>query len=193
MSLRIILDRGHGLSNKTESVFDPGASHAGFSESSLVTLVAGEARYRLRREANIPCILTPELSIPSVVKWTNAGYQEGDVLIALHMNSAAGPQGITKASGVEVVFHWDAGAERKRMAEAFGRKFASYCKLPFRRAITDLETPAGEKSGLPMLRDTKMPAYILEMGFINNPLDAIAIQERGAEALVWAIEEGDLF
>lgn len=188
MIQRVFLDCGHGPGNGKDGVFDPGARALGTSEYAEVArqLVGLEQAFENIR----PVVLrTPEIGIQHVVAWVNARHALGDLLLSIHMN-----EGPPKASGVEVVYTYASPTPelRKAQAEAIGKKAASYMGLPFRGTILDSETPNGRqkesgRKGLPMLRDSNMPAFILELGFITNKTDLAKVRKKGGTAIAEAI------
>jgi N-acetylmuramoyl-L-alanine amidase len=179
---RLIFDRGHGLGNRKPGEFDPGAVSEFGAESSYATWVAGGAYALLGLRGEKP-LVTPELSITQVVGWVNMMANKSDLLVVLHMNSAESKS----ATGVECIFSEDSPAERKRQADLLGSEFAKAVGLPYRRTLSDHQTPAGKLNGLPILRDTKCAAFLLEMGFITNESDCRKVQELGPTALAHAI------
>jgi N-acetylmuramoyl-L-alanine amidase len=127
--------------------------------------------------------LTPEYSLEGVVSYVNKRSKPGDVLLVLHMNAAEAQS----ASGVEVVYAHNGPPSRAAQAEKIGRLLAEELGLKFRRALVDLDTPAGKKNGLPILRDTVRPAFLIEFGFITNPADRKRVRERGRKGLARVI------
>jgi N-acetylmuramoyl-L-alanine amidase len=143
-------------------------------------------------------VITPELSIPGVIDYVNrtlfAMPAQGSILIALHMN-----EGPPAASGVEVVYPAITPSIREYQASQLAKEFAARVGLPVRHSegkypgtVKDSETPQGAKNGgagLPMLRKTKCPAFILEAGFISNHNDTDAVMERGGSALALSLRK----
>ena len=205
--LRILLDSGHGWGNTRPGQYDPGAVSCA-EEAALVRKVAedtlqacaqaapsiiltpGSGAEATPSECNPACVnrhprsrngLRPKSHLAYKVQWLNEHYKPFDFLISLHANSVA--EG--GASGVEVFYSGDAPAIRKRQAEAASEALASVLGLPNRGAKPSWKS---QHPRLPILDSTKVPALLFELGFITNPVDTKAIEERGDLAVIAAIE-----
>lgn len=177
MLKKVFLDLGHGEGNGPGGIYDPGAISDGYTEHGLV---AKQVR-RIVNEIQ-PCVpelvLMPELSRTDVVTYVNGLHEDGDCLLSLHMNASAA----SSANGVEVIIATTAPkSEREPQAYRLGHAVSRVLGTRFRRVITDRESPRGY---LTVLRQTAVPAFMLEAGFITNEADRNAFMERGAEAIV---------
>jgi N-acetylmuramoyl-L-alanine amidase len=187
---RVWLESGHGWHSRRAGEFDPGAAFGGEREADLIAHVLRNVPFRRHQLRGITFATLPELSITELVAWVNRNSEPGDYLISVHVNSAPRAEA---ASGVEVVYPYNAPLERRVDAELLGKTFAAHLGRPFRRVIRDDETPAGKpkengKKGLPILRDVHCPALLLEMGFINAKGDVKAIRDHGEEAFAAAVQ-----
>jgi N-acetylmuramoyl-L-alanine amidase len=177
---RIFIDAGHGPHNGHGDTFDPGATSKYGGEYQTVSLIAGSIPSTLQRyphsDRGIDIIRTPELSINDLTAWVNKESKPGDAFITLHLNESDSE----KASGVEVVVAGTASPERYAQARALGTTVAQELRLKFRRVIADTETPRGR---IGILRQTDIPAFVLELGFVSNQNDVLNVKKYGRQAV----------
>ncbi|MNK06077.1 Sporulation-specific N-acetylmuramoyl-L-alanine amidase [compost metagenome] len=169
----VVIDAGHGGS-------DPGASSiTGKHEKTFTLAVVLKIQELLKNEQGIDFVLTrsddtyPTLS--DRVKIAND--LKADIFISVHGNSAA-----PTATGSETYYTRPdsielAGVMHKYLVEATG--------LPDRKV---------RQKSLQVTRETKMPAVLLEVGYLSNKNDEPlmyddAFQERVAEGIVAGIKE----
>ena len=178
----VILDNGHGPNNGRGGSFDPGAEAWATNEYTVVKRCL-QGLEQAFKDCTPSVMQTPELSIPDVVDWINHKAPPDSILIAVHMNDG-GP----KSTGTEVVYSYDAPPERRqeaaRIAEFVSRKLG----IPNRGSVIDTDTPNGKPrpngtKGLPILRDTSLPAFILELGFISNQKELQLVKKKGGQAI----------
>jgi N-acetylmuramoyl-L-alanine amidase len=184
---RVIIDRGHGLNNARPGAFDPGAVGTDESEASLASLIAGNVQHAFYKR--LPVVITPELSLRGVVDFVNRIYRPGDLFLVLHLNSANS----AAATGVECIYAHNAPAIRATQALYLANTFASLAGLVSRGAKADILTPKGEQrasgQGLPVLRDSRPPAFLLEAGFISNQENVQILREKGGPALAETLQK----
>jgi len=102
----------------------------------------------------------------------------GDLLISIHQNSFPD----SRASGPQVFYYGDS-EQSKRLAESVQTQMSTM--LDARRR----EAKANENYF--MLKKTKIPAIIVECGFLSNPNDrALLITEAHQQRVAWAIYVG---
>ena len=172
---RIILDCGHGPGNGKGGAFDPGATSSYGTEHRTVSLIASGVRQALAR--TIPCVIAPELSLPELISWVNDELEPGDFLLSLHMNAGGG-------TGTEVIYSAAAPFDRAEQARGLSAIIASMLRLPDRGAKKDSETPRGR---LGILRQTKCPALLIELAFVDNRKDMARVEASGMAALAAGI------
>lgn len=127
---------------------------------------------------NFQFLKTPKyLGIYERARWANA--QGADLIIDLHLDSAS-PQ----ATGITTFFHFGKNHE-KNIAENFGKIFSEKIGLKNRGAKPDTTTRHGQ---LGILRNSKIPAILLELGFISNISDLEKIRKNGVDAILAGIE-----
>jgi N-acetylmuramoyl-L-alanine amidase len=177
--LRILIDCGHGDGNNGDGLYDPGAVSQWGKEHEIVATLASQ----LKEKAKVPVLRAPEVSRAEVAKWANWVYQPGDIFLSLHMN-AGGPS----ATGVEVIVAATAATERFEQAKGIATALSAHLGLRNRGVLADIMTDNGRKKGLTVLRKTKMPAFLLELGFVTNKNDVALVLERGADAILAAID-----
>jgi len=90
-----------------------------------------------------------------------------DAYISVHTNSAAG----TAGTGFEI-FHFSGGGKSKEMATAIDNEVRKFWTS--RGIKTRVE---GGKDFFAVIRDTKAPAVLAEMAFLNNPSDAAKLKD----------------
>lgn len=169
MRKRLCIDAGHGLSNLTPGVYDPGATAGGASEAEIalqhalaikfVFALAGEDVFLTRDEAS---------DVSPVGRRDEQARDAGCThLISLHLNAASsgGP------SGTETVYRADrdfAEAVQAAAVRAFGSRD--------RGVLHESRTPRQKLA----LMAFAGKAALLEMGFITNRSDRTLLMSRKA-------------
>lgn len=162
MPYTIVIDAGHGGS-------DPGAVYEGRREKddnlSLATKV-GE----LLSQQGVSVIYTRTADVYQTPfeKAQIANQADADFFISFHRNSSEEPN---QYSGVETLVY-DPSGIKQTMAENIN---GALSKLGFR----NLGVKA--RPGLVVLRRTKMPALLIETGFLNNTKDNALYDEKQPE------------
>lgn len=172
----ICIDPGHGGK-------DPGATGGGVQEKTVVLNVAKkigaflEARgctVMLTRDTDIFVELSDRARMVNAAK--------ADLYVSVHCNSV---RDNARATGMEVYHYTHASEASKRAARVIYDKLLPVCGLRGR----------GVKSkDLAVLRETAMPAVLVELGFISNPSDRakltnFAWQDDAAQAIADGIVE----
>lgn len=155
----IILDPGHGLSNKKAGVFDPGAVSSGVREADIVMDWANELRQilidkghkvvRTRVDHNDPAPIGKRAGI--------ARQYKGEIMLSLHCNSTPG------ASGTETFYR---GVTKKAKAEAINNAVVSVLQTKNRGAKTEAQSQHKSLAVMDF-----QPTFLLEIGFIDHPGD----------------------
>ncbi len=140
----VVIDAGHGGT-------DLGANRNGVSEKEIVLNIAKKIK-ALNRNQNLEIILTrDDDSYPTLKDRTGKiNDVKPDFAISLHINNS--PRETTESKGMEV-FVQD-NEVSKKLASKFYEKFQ------------DLKI---KTENLYILRESKTPAILLELGFMNNP------------------------
>lgn len=202
---RVLVHAGHGLSNKTVGVFDNGASSQYGREAGIVDDIVTKVvdAFWLPHDQlcdsphKISVIPTPRCSdvcgsthrtashLSVVIEWVNevalkvkGGYV--DIVLSVHMDSLD-----AKYSGPLVVIDDRAGVGRYHEAQEIAKILAQVLGLPNRGVITDRKTPRGS---IAIVEKTNPPAFLLELGNIQNERDALTVRECGAQAVIAVIK-----
>lgn len=177
----IILDPGHGMSNRKSGVYDPGACFGPISEAAIVMDWVNELRsiliergakvVRTRMDAKDPAPVSKRDDI--------AREYNGDMMISLHCNAANG-----KASGVETFYR---GADDRVMAKKLTDALCDVLKLPNRGPKNEQES---QHSRLAVMEFDK--CWLIELGFIDNSKDRTLLlspemRRKGCEAIARVI------
>ena len=180
MAKKIILDAGHGGS-------DPGAVFKGRQEKDdnlRLTLAVGE---ELRnRGVDVEYTRTTDVYQTPFEKATIANESGADFFVSFHRNSSPEEN---QYNGVEVLVY-DKNGEKLDMAENI---VGASGEVGFR------EIGVKERPGLVVLRRTKMPALLIEAGFINSDKDNELfdsqfdqLAENIADAIQGTLNEGNV-
>lgn len=140
----VVIDAGHGGT-------DLGASRNGINEKEIVLKIAKKIK-ALNQNQNLEIILTrDDDTYPSLIERTKKiNDLKPDFVLSLHVNNS--PRETTDSKGMEV-FPQDNEISQK-LATKFSESFQN-AKI--------------RTGNLHILRESKMPAILLELGFMNNP------------------------
>ena len=169
---RIALDAGHGGS-------DPGAVYKGRQEKDDtldLTLAVGD----ILKKNGIDVYYTrttDEYETP-FKKATDANNSGADLFVSIHRNSSENPN---QYSGVETLVYSDTGLKAE-VARNINNQLED---AGFKNLGVD------ERKNLVVLKRTKMPAVLVEAGFINNDKDNYLFDEEFA-SIAQAIADGIL-
>lgn len=170
MAATIILDAGHGG-------YDNGATYQGRKEKDDVlrlTLAVGE---ELEDEGyNVLYTRTTDRYDSPIEKAGIANRSGADYFISFHRNSGTTPN---TYNGTQALVY-AADTEAERIGEAINQELVDF-------GFKDLGVE--ERPGLVVLRRTKMPAVLMEVGFINHDKDNQLFDER-FDDMVDAIVDG---
>ncbi len=164
MSIKIYLDQGHNPRD-----FNTGAEGNGFYEQDITYDIGvrlarllennPEFEVRLSRPTEETVRGTSNASsLSSRVREANAW--GADVFLSLHTNASTNPN----ATGAETLVYSRSSRVAYELAEDILESMTEATGLRSRGVI--------ERPGLYVLKETTMPAVLVEMGFISNPDDA---------------------
>lgn len=164
MAIKIYVDQGHNPYG-----YNTGAEGNGFFEQDL-TFEIGRRLYTLLRENPA---FSPRLSRPTEetilgvsnasslrVRVEEANSWGADLFLSLHTNAAPN----SSASGSEALIYSSGSTVARGVAEDILRELNLVTGLRNRGIVY--------RPGLYVLKNTTMPAVLVEMGFISNPYDA---------------------
>lgn len=167
--MKIAIDAGHGLGNRSPGVFDPGAVYAGVREADLA-LAYAQALERELTVRGASCWMTrPDEHAHAALTWrAMASRTVGCThLVSIHCNAAASES----ARGTETCYRIPHGPFAQRLQSAV------VSALGLRdRGIVARDELAVLKGGL--------PAALIELGFLSNPADRRRLLDPNAPALV---------
>jgi len=173
MATRIVLDAGHGG-------YDNGAVYKGRNEKDdnlELTLAVGEI---LEKEGFDVVYTRKEDYYDSPVRKARiANEAGGDYFISFHRNSS---EKENQYNGVEVLVYDEEGV-KKDLADAVNRELS---EVGYKNLGIDI------RKDLTVLRRTRMPAILIETGFLNNDSDNALFDEKfeeTAEAIAKAVTD----
>lgn len=182
--MRIVEDLGH------TGVSDPGAVAPGIREAD-VNLDVGLRLFqklkavnglevRLTRDKHVDLAKPFSQAADLKIRTDMANAWQADLFLSIHCNAAANEN----AHGYETFIHVNASAESRRVGQIIHKHMA-----PLFRADRGLKT-----ADFHVLRETRMPAVLVEMGFVTNAEDRAMLldpdfRERLSESLFRAILE----
>jgi N-acetylmuramoyl-L-alanine amidase len=168
----IILDAGHGG-------YDNGASYEGRREKDdNLNLVLSVGNILQNEGVDVKYTRTEDVYQRPKEKAALANEKGGDLFVSVHRNSSPSPN---QYSGVQTLVYEDggtAGLLAQNLDDALSKV-----------GFTNLGTV--ERKNLPVLRDTEMPAALVEVGFLNTDRDNLLLDTKFPEA-AQAIADGIL-
>ncbi|HHW43275.1 N-acetylmuramoyl-L-alanine amidase [Desulfofundulus thermobenzoicus] len=156
--MRIILDPGHGGQ-------DSGAVGNGLREKDLVLALAKEV-ISLLGDYQVEVISTREgdVAVSLAARAKLANDLQADFFCSLHVNAGGG-------SGFESYIHPEATPETRSLAGALHARVADFY---IQKGFPDRGL---KRANFLVLRETAMPAVLLENLFIDNPRDAACLAD----------------
>lgn len=164
MSIKIYIDQGHNPRG-----FNTGAEGNGFYEQDitydigvrLARLLESNPNFEVRLSRPTPdTVLGTSNSTSLTTRVNEANSWGADIFLSLHTNAAANPN----ASGSEALIYSTSSRVAYELAGDILEKMTEATGLRNRGII--------ERPGLYVLKETTMPAVLVEMGFISNKGDA---------------------
>lgn len=169
----VVIDAGHG------GTTDPGAVYEGRQEKDdNLRLALAVGKILEENGVDVVYTRTDDIYQRPIEKAQIANASGADFFVSLHRNSSPRPN---QYSGVETLVFSDSG-DKARMAEAINRNLE---QVGFKNLGVN------ERQGLVVLRRTKMPALLVETGFINTDADNRLFDER-FDDIAQAIADGIL-
>lgn len=148
-----VIDAGHGG-------FDKGSNNGNIVESEY-SLELAQKIQQLARKKNINVILTRDrndnLDLQSRVDKMHE--LDPELVISLHLNSASNKE----LKGSEVFINKD---NTDAHTEKIGAELAQLVSM------NSIENRGLKKANFKILRDSKKPTFLIELGFASNPTDA---------------------
>ncbi len=154
----IVVDPGHGGA-------DTGAQAGGYAEKNIVLLIARKLRDDLE-QAGARVVMTRDRdeTVALASRPALANQIHADFYISIHNDCCSVPN---TASGTTTYFHMQ-DASSRALANSIQQAIAAVSGLPSRGARSDGML---YQHGLEVLRDSNMPAVLIEVAYINNERD----------------------
>ncbi|HSI12984.1 MAG TPA: N-acetylmuramoyl-L-alanine amidase, partial [Chthoniobacter sp.] len=176
----IVVDPGHGGA-------DGGAKGGTLKEKDLNLIMGKLIAERLTEEgATVIMTRKTDVFIPLNTRAKIANDSDADLFISSHINSTGG----SGSQSGTITFHHLGQQISRLLAECIHREVSVVNGLPDIGVWSDGKI---YNSGFAVLRNTKMPGVLLELGFINHPTDRARLatkdfQEKVAVAVVKGIK-----
>jgi N-acetylmuramoyl-L-alanine amidase len=174
--MNLAIDPGHGMSNKRDNVFDPGAVSAGVRECDIALEWALTGKYVLP-QYGINHFLTRDDNLDEVPVGRRddmAVAAHCTHFLSIHCNAADG-----KATGVEVYYR---DISDRAFAQLVLDSLVEATGLKSRGLKRESDS---QHSRLAVL-DFGPPACLAEIGFLDNPHDRSVIRDREVRLKFWA-------
>jgi len=172
----IAIDPGHGMSNSQSNVYDPGAVRDGVEEATINLRVAAYLGQDLINRGYDVVLTRLDDETPCPITKRNK-FSDADLFVSLHCNSSKSEE--TKATGVRVFY------SPKRQSD---KTFAANIEDALSQTLTEGVQGYSEKNkavyegNFLVLNTSRVPAALVEMGYMNNSFDRAYLQE--AEKLI---------
>lgn len=164
MPIKIYIDQGHNPRG-----FNTGAEGNGFFEQDLTyeigrrlyNLLLSNQEFEPRLSRPTPdTILGTSNSSSLTTRVNEANEWDADIFLSLHNNASENP----RATGNEALTYGPNATVANALAEEILEQLTLTTGLRNRGIVY--------RPGLYVLKETEMPAVLVEMGFISNPYDA---------------------
>lgn len=178
----IVIDPGHGGR-------DPGAVHHGLHESDIVLAISHMVAERLSHHPDIKVYMTRHTNVAvSLSQRTRfANRLPADLYISIHANAVRNRPHV---SGIET---WYLPHTREDNLRFNSRQLAQILQRHMISATGAYDRGVRNTSSFIVLRDTNMPATLLEVGFLSNAQEAARLATTAHQQLLaQAIYEGIL-
>lgn len=104
-------------------------------------------------------------------RYNRANQAKADIFISLHCNAAANE----KAAGIETLYN---------PKSTQGKRLAALVQQELIKATKALSRGVKERTDLAVLNGTKMPAILIEMGFITNNVEEMRLNSEEYQVLI---------
>jgi N-acetylmuramoyl-L-alanine amidase len=177
----VIIDPGHGMSNRRAGRFDPGACAGGAREADIVMDWGNELRAILRVRGHRVVRTRVDHRDPAPVgqRAAIARRYGGNIMLSLHCNAANGA-----ATGTETFYR---GEGNRPLAVAINLAVVGSMHTRNRGAKTEAQSQHARLAIMAF-----QPCFLIEIGFIDHPGDRVkmldpAIRKAACEAIAGAI------
>lgn len=161
----VVVDPGHGGS-------DPGAVHGGVREKDIALrtslLIAEELR---KAGLSVVMTRTDDRTVSLSDRANIANNSNATLFISVHYNATVTPNA---ASGTMTFYHRNS-THGQLLAECIQAELAKVVRLPNLGTRSDGTV---YQNGFAVLRNTRMPGVLLELGFLSHSADRARVQEQ---------------
>lgn len=176
----VVLDAGHGAHDPGARALDGSANEK--TLALAVTKLTAEAL--LKQGATVILTRKGDTFLPLSERPAIANRNNAHFFLSIHINSSAVAN---KASGT-ITFYHRQNAIGQLLADCLHREIVKVSQLPSIGVWSDSRI---YRTGFAVLRTAKMPAVLLELGFINNRRDLARMKQPAfQQAVAGAIVQG---
>jgi len=179
MGPTVVIDAGHGGNDQGAKAKNP------FCEEKRICLQTARLVKKYLDQLGFHVIMTRDTDafIPLFRRIEIAKQSDAAIFVSIHFNSSR----IPTASGIEIFFH-DSKEEKQR--SSLSKRLAdSILTRVLRR--TEAHSRGVKKGNLYVIRETSMPAVLLEGGFISHPQERVSLKSyEYQEKIARGIAEG---
>lgn len=170
--MKIMIDAGHGGK-------DPGAVANGLREKDLtLTLALRIGELLMGRGAEVHFTRATDVFVDLSARARMANDEDVDYFLSVHINAGGG-------TGFESFTYLGTSGETERVRSVIHGRVAAVF------ASAGLPDRGRKQANLAVLRETRMPAVLLEYGFIDNAKDAALLRDPAfLECLAQATADG---
>lgn len=164
----IVIDPGHGIGNAKPGVYDPGAVFDGLHEADVNLDISKRVANDLVEKGYIVKNLRESwnVELPLGARAKKANELEAEVFVSVHVNSYEGES--ESAKGVRT-YYFPGSVEGKELGKYVQDSLIEALEERIEGFSQDYE---GLREGnFKVLRETNMPAILVEIGFITNERD----------------------
>ena len=164
--MKIMLDPGHGGK-------DDGATYKDLKEKDVVLNICRIAQDTLQYKHWIAMTRNEDIYVPIMKRVDHANMWGADVFISVHCNADpdADLPGMPEAKGEEIWINQNS-FEGKRLAQALRLAVDRFFPENHFRGIK-------QTTHLGVLKYTRMPAALIEVGFLDNSATAVLLNDPG--------------
>lgn len=162
--MTVILDPGHGMSNRKPGAYDPGACSGKSEEATIAMEWANQLREILQKQGH-KVVRTRKDRFDAAPVSARAGIAKefgGEIMLSLHCNAATGT-----ASGSECIHR---GEANKAKAAAISKACSMALDIKDRGPKVEADSQHAHLAVMSF-----QPCFLLEIGFIDNAGDLSAM------------------
>ena len=181
----VVIDPGHGGSA-------PGTSHHGVVEKDLVLQVAHMVVQLLDADSFITAFMTrrEDVDVSLVGRAEFANNIGADLFVSIHANAAEIRKGVINPD-VQGIETWYTVTEQEEASGFTSRQLAAILQQQMVQGTGAHDRGLRDAPNFVVLRETDMPAALLELGFLTNQAEAAKLSDIGYQwSLATAIYQG---